>query len=372
VHFQRPVSFDGFLFPTVASLFEATFSGYARFNQAVFTSYADFRRTKFVRNAHFEATMFAGVADFMLAAFSRDTSFQQAAFSDNAEFESATFSARAAFKNTNFFGYVNCRGAEFSDNATFENVLFSGNAIFSKAVLTRNANFQGVAFCENAAFDEVGFHGYTSFSHAQFCHRADFRGSAFEGSVIFAGTRFKTLMPDFRNAELREATEWHGAEWPASPKNKDDAQQQVYAYERLKAEMERLKKHADEQFFFAKELRARRALEPRGSLQWLLNYAYEISSGYGQSVGQPIFWLVVLFALGADFFALAPVHGGAPLPWDVAAGLSFTNLFSFLPYKPKLEELSTAAKIIGDFQSVLGLVLLFLLGLGLRNRFRMK
>lgn len=129
--------------------------------------------------------------------------------------------------------------------------------------------------------------------------------------------------------------------------------------------MERLKKHEDEQFFFANESRARRALETRWSLQWLLNYAYEISSGYGQSVGCPIFWLIVLFALGADFFALAPMHKGAPLAYDVAAGLSATNL-------PKLGDRSATAKIIGDLQSVLGLVLLFLLGLGLRNRFRMK
>lgn len=136
--------------------------------------------------------------------------------------------------------------------------------------------------------------------------------------------------------------------------------------------MERLKKHADEQFFFAKELRARRALEKRGSLRWLFNYAYEISSSYGQSVGIPIYWLFILFVIGVAIFAIAPVHNGAPLAIDLAAGVSATNLLSFLPYKPKLEDLSTSAKIVGDIQSVLGIVLLFLLGLALRNRFRMR
>ncbi len=281
--------------------------------------------------------------DFSRLQFERPVHFGGFVF-PSADFNEAVFSGYADFSNTTFFGYAGFREAVFFDDALFRRAVFSGHTFFSRA----------------------------TFSGATFSGDADFMSVEFKSHTLFVGAKFKTNVPDFRDAILREATEWDCAKWPPPPKDKDKAQRQVYAYERLKLEMERLKKHADEQFFFAKELRARRALEPRGSLQWLLNYAYDISSGYGQSVGWPIFWLVVLFALGADFFALAPVHGGAPLAYDVAVGLSVTNLFSLLPYKPKLEELSPAAKIIGDLQSVLGLVLLFLLGLGLRNRFRMK
>ena len=52
--------------------------------------------------------------------------------------------------------------------------------------------------------------------------------------------------------------------------------------------MERLKKHEDEQFFFRKELRARRGLVPFGSGAWLLNFAYEALSDYGQSIVKPL------------------------------------------------------------------------------------
>ena len=139
--------------------------------------------------------------------------------------------------------------------------------------------------------------------------------------------------------------------------------------------IERLKQRADEQFFFAKELRARRELERRCSVLWLLNWAYEIFSGYGQSIGFPVFWLVALFAIGTDIFALAPMHKGVPLSYDVAAGLSLTNLLPLLPYKvdnDTIIHLWPIAKIIGNLQSLLGVILLFLLGLALRNRFRMK
>jgi hypothetical protein len=73
---------------------------------------------------------------------------------------------------------------------------------------------------------------------------------------VLAHLRFGDAVPDFRGAKMHEATEWHGVNWPLAPQDEGTAQAQVYAYERLKQEMERLKEHEDEQFFFRKELRA--------------------------------------------------------------------------------------------------------------------
>ena len=115
-----------------------------------------------------------------------------------------------------------------------------------------------------------------------FSNQVDFEAAEFNSRTVFADAKFEISVPDFRDAKLREATEWHGA----SPKNNEAIQQHIYAYERLKAEMERLKKHEEEQFFFAKELRARRAREPRW-LKRLPNYAYEILSDCGASRGRP-------------------------------------------------------------------------------------
>jgi hypothetical protein len=177
---------------------------------------------------------------------------------------------------------------------------------------------------------------------------------------------------------MHEATEWHGVNWPPSPKNKSAAQDQVYAYERLKQEMERLKKHEDEQFFFRKELRARRGLVPVGSGAWLLNYAYEAFSDYGQSVGKPLLWLFGLFTFGSAIFAGIAVFNGARMTLPSAAGLSFANIFSFLPIKREIMTgemvagLSSVAQIVCAVQSLLGALLLFLLGLALRSRFRMR
>lgn len=164
-------------------------------------------------------------------------------------------------------------------------------------------------------------------------------------------------------------------DWPPPAKNEEEAQQQVYAYEKLKAEMERLKKHADEQFFFAKELRARRALEPVLSLKWLLYFAYEQFGGYGQSVARPLLWLVLFWAGGFGLFSLLIAASGRPLDYEDAARLSLVNLIPFLPYKPAevvMKHLDDWVEWFGIFQAIMGAVLLFLFGLALRNLFRMK
>jgi hypothetical protein len=164
---------------------------------------------------------------------------------------------------------------------------------------------------------------------------------------------------------MHEATEWHGVVWPESP-SKDSAQEQVCAYERLKLEMERLKKHDDEQMFFRKELRARGGLSPILSSAGLLNVIYRVTSNYGNSVALPMIWLLVVFVFGAAIFAFLPL----PLQpcnlmfmsVELAARISFANIFSFLPDKREImtpEVLacwSSTARIVSAVQSLSGAV----------------
>jgi hypothetical protein len=85
-----------------------------------------------------------------------------------------------------------------------------------------------------------------------------------------------------------------------------------------------------------------------------------------------------LFAIGSVVFAEAPVFNGTRMTIPRAAGLSFANIFSFLRIKREImtaemvDGLSSAAQIVGVAQSLLGVLLLFLLGLALRSRFRMR
>lgn len=279
------------------------------------------------------------------------------------------------FDKAVFFDTVNFCGAEFSSAAEFKKVTFFKSAMFRGAAFSGKADFGEAAFPADLDLSEATFSQDLDFREAAFAGAADFTFTKFGSKTFFADAKFLKSVPDFRDASFSEATEWHGVTWPLPPKNKEEAQDEVYAYEKLKAEMERLKKHADEQFFFAKELRARRALEPFLSLKWLLYFAYEQFGGYGQSVVRPLIWLAIFWAAGAGLFASFPVADGRPLDYENAARLSLVNLIPFLPYKPGeeiMKHLAVWAEWLGIFQAISGAVLLFLFGLALRNMFRMK
>src|SRR5208282_5558316 len=303
-----------------------------------------------------------GNVDISSATFAADTLFSGAAFYGMAKFDSVHFAGTVRFSQSTFSGFTSFARATFSKPAYFNSSRFSEIATFSSATFRGDTDFSSATFSKNAYFHSATFSGNASFVNSQFT-----------ALTVFANSTYETKVPDFRGAKLHEATEWHGVRWPPSPRDKDAAHSHVYAYERLKQEMERLKKHEDEQFSFAKELRARRLLVPIWSSARLLNILYDVSSDYGQSAERPLFRLLALFAIGFAFFAAAPVFKGARMALDRAAGLSFANIFSFLPMKREMvASLSGAAQVVGVAQSFVGLVLLFLLGLALRNKFRMK
>jgi uncharacterized protein YjbI with pentapeptide repeats len=344
-HFERAVIFSGFLFVGKVDFSSATFAGYADFGSATFFEEADLSSAKFLSLANFKS----------------------AVFSDYVNFNSAEFTKLALFDST-----------RFPRVADFDRSTFTGGAYFGSATFAGDAWFNQAKFLDSVDFSSVSFLGHVSFGSAEFSKDADFINAEFTTVTYFADVKFRTFTPDFRGAKMHEGTEWRDVSWPPVSRHKYTMQRQVYAYERLKQEMERLKKHEEEQSFFRKELRARRELMPRWSGAWLLNYAYEISSGYGQSILRAMLWLLALFVVGWATFSGFPLADGTQMTIPFAAALSFANIFSFLPIKREImtpnmiANLSSPAQVVGVVQSLLGIVLLFLLGLALRSRFRMR
>ncbi|MET0471704.1 MAG: hypothetical protein ABWZ93_12665, partial [Xanthobacteraceae bacterium] len=86
-----------------------------------------------------------------------------------------------------------------------------------------------------------------------------------------------------------------------------------------------------------------------------------------------------VFAAGIAIFTQVPLCAGHSMPFKLAARLSFANIFIFLNDKRELVAmpdmaacLSNTTAAVSAAQSVSGVVLLFLLVLALRNRFRMR
>lgn len=310
--------------------------------------------------------------------FVNGVSFNKFLFTTGVDFESATFSERADFADSTFSREANFESATFSREAYFGLATFSESANFYSARFSGLAHFSSATFSDGANFESARFSGDANFKLARFSWTIDFINSEFTAKTIFAQAHFSLEVPDFRGAKLHEATEWHGVCWPSAPQDKRTAQNQVYAYERLKQEMERLKKHEDEQFFFCKELRARRELVPFWTAAWWFNTLYAALSDYGQSTSKPLLWLCGLFLLVSDVFVWVPEITGTSMTLPQAASLSFASIFAIFPMPKGLmapdvfDSLLCLAKIIVVVAAFFGTLLLFLLGVALRNRFRMR
>jgi hypothetical protein len=191
----------------------------------------------------------------------------------------------------------------------------------------------------------------------------------------FRGATFKTKPPEFFGTELHEGSVWPNRDaWPI-PKATDEAEDFIHAYERLKLEMNRLQKHEDELNFFALELQSRRVLQEQKLKGSGLPIAlYGLVSDYGRSYARPLYALIAVAAFGTLVLLLS---GGPLAPWQ-SLGLGIANTLNVFGFRKDffdavtIENLPTLLKILAAVQTILGTILLFLVGLGVRNRFRMK
>jgi hypothetical protein len=233
--------------------------------------------------------------------------------------------------------------------------------------------FRGASFSERAEFWAATFSGDASFEGATFRSSASFVNVRMKGPTSFKAVDFSSEPPRFFGAELHEGTVWRDVRWPKRPKNVADAGRFVDAYERLKLEMNRLGKHEDELDFFARELQSRRMVLHRPTFG-LAIALYGLLCNYGRSYVRPLVGLLVTIAVGA---ALSVPHFGAS-KYARAIGLSLANTFAVFGLRKEfidpqvIEGLSRALKIVSGVQTIAGIVLLFLFGLAVRNRFRMK
>jgi hypothetical protein len=88
-----------------------------------------------------------------------------------------------------------------------------------------------------------------------FEREANFVNTDIKGPTSFESAIFSSTPPRFSGAKLHEGTVWRDASWPL-PEVSAAAGRFIDAYERLKLEMDRLKKHDDELYFFKLEMQS--------------------------------------------------------------------------------------------------------------------
>ncbi len=134
--------------------------------------------------------------------------------------------------------------------------------------------------------------------------------------------------------------------------------------------MDGLKKHEDELDFFALELQSRRVL--LGPVRGLPIRLYGLLSDYGRSYARPLIGLFVTAPLPALAFWMF-----GSFCFLRALGLSFANMLNVFGFRKdffseSLNNLPWGLDYLAAVQTIFGTIFLFLFGLGICNRFRMK
>lgn len=280
---------------------------------------------------------------------------------------------KISFKDFRFPGGVHFAKAKFPD-AGFDQAIFEGDAGFTEATFEGHAWFEKATFEGDAGFNAATFKGYAGFDGATLKGNTKFTGATFTGPVSLENSRFRNV-PDFRRSEFKKHLTLHGINIEfRTPTEPDDADK----YRRLKELAFNARDHDRAQEFFAFELIAKRGHETR-RLKLIPNYLYRGFSGFGRSLWRPSIGLFVVWGAFGVLYSWIAIKNMSHL----LDGLLFSaaQLFPFLgASKGALADAKAAlfgnaaldawVNALGMIEGGLGILFLFLIGLALRNRFR--
>ncbi|WP_420862852.1 pentapeptide repeat-containing protein [Algirhabdus cladophorae] len=318
--------------------------------------------------ATFNCIHVASKADFAGANFDDDAIFKSAKFGGRAEFSQCDFSKKADFQLAEIKGPFSCSGSTFHGTAVFAGAGFGSSvdfttAIFSKSVTFVNAFFKGPSKKNQSSirFDET----------------------IFEAPVSFAQTRFCNEFPRFSNTVLPDSVLFSAEDefWPNRfPRDQSEAKVWKNSASVARHTVSKQGFPEDEHFFFRREMECARQIGG-----WWDKFPYEVFrwvSDYGCSVARPVICLFVLWFIGAliftaEFSQLYHLPGKVP-SWHEPFSLSFANIFKIFGFQrlyfgsEYMDALRVGLKFLSSVQTILGFFFLFFLGLGLRQRFRLR
>jgi uncharacterized protein YjbI with pentapeptide repeats len=400
VDFRRAVFLDDGTFNSATFLEDVNFSdaviGRASFANARFAKRALFMRAKFLKDADFSGADFVSSANFGDARFDRRSLFVGASFSGVATFRAATFGGSASFAGspvndeepateqlvTLKVAQESAQGAKKVSGKIETPV--SHNALKRRSF--RLANFENACFEEDADFSNRTFLASTKFGGAVFNQLAQFHDSKLHQDTSFAGATFLTPQPKAGKGATAVDLEKRNTHFEAYER----------AYRTLKLAMEGHRARREEARFFRKELEARRmrpSMKPKSGgvkevtlLEKGFSHAYEATSGFGESLLAPIYWLIGLWAIFSLIYGMVAGELRFCSPLDSTCVISPAVILAgertWLPFveSPVLSgwwhsataEHPFAASMVGIVHRILATILIFLLALAARRKFQIS
>ncbi len=395
--FFNTITFSDTTFCTV-NFSNASFSKNVTYSRAVFSEKATFNRAVFSNGAQFYEAQFFGEAIFTNTVFYKGkflTSFNKAVFSEIVRFDNAEIEGKLYFLETTFSKNAIFSNVTFSRLASFQNSTFSDRSTFKKATFLQSVNFTNVTFSNVVVFTQTVFSNSVNFTNSKFFNNVTFEYAFFNNKVFFDITRitkpidftnahFKVYVPSFYDANICPDIIWDNAEWPNPAqfkyaKNSKQIQYNKNAYENLANHMEKLDKYHDKHFFFRQEMRCRRRLGKNMFIRF--PYAvYEWLADYGYGAGRAILWWVAHILGSAGILSSIRYFNHPSVSLDdfgCSVGISLSNSHAFFFKGSHLKHCYESFgdlpwfNVIWGFQTIMGTILIFLVLLTLRIRFKL-
>lgn len=394
------LSFAGMEFGDFANFQAAQFGYYVYFTAARFGVLSTFQAAQFKKGVRFTAAQFGDYADFFGAQFGPNAIFTAVQFGAMADFRAAQFMNIANFSAMNWARIGKFYGARLEavkewasshglSPETFQSIDFSG------------ATFEGKVSFSNRKFEDGTTFGLLPTDLKRQTVKRDKDGNAQRndiGKLIFEDaqdqrryTAFQRA-PIFHGCELYQDTSFEGVKFPA-PSGSEEA---ARAYRTLKLAFSKQQAVREEQLFYRLEMREEAVQHwrkiwfllkqnhvpaaCREALGFVFHLFYWAMADYGFSVFKPIILLVlsiVLFssAYGASQGAMTCIVGSDAClfqpEWLKISILQSLPLFGLEKLEPS-SHLSLCFSIALVAHKAVSLLAVFLIGLALRNLFKLK
>lgn len=321
------------------------------FHKHIFPAHTTFRGSQFYELYVYKCNF--QFVDFCESIFNRIT-----------RFDNCTFDRSSLFYHS-IFTRLDISGCKFKSQCSFSFAKINNGAIFKKAVFIKGCEIRNIESKGDVLFDTCTFYKDVSFE-----------GSHIEQSLIFRECTFQSP-PNLiackieGNLEIDKATLASLAKLPPKTEERDH-------WLKLKYEMNRLHRHREEADFFTKELECR-ALDGDWKEKFLITL-YRSISDFGRSALLPLGALVYFFILFTALYEFTLFDANGSL--EYSSYLSSKATFPFIPkdiaLSPNLGELNFSPtkeffiRMTQGVQFIISATLLFLIGLGIRNRLRIK
>ena len=309
-------------------------------------------------------------------------------FPNNADFKKDQLVI--TIENHIFSEELNFNGAIFAQPISFTNCRFKRSVNFYKANFERAARFSGSKFLETVDFGNAQFRVAALFERVTFCGKIIFYWSENESNLLanFRKAIFKKMTPVFHGRNFHPAWDFHGVTWPKIPKRNGDKKTQdtiedtllyhITSYEYICTQAENIGQLELRKEMIRQELACRAELaEP--SFERYLRKAYGWICDHGTSIGRPA--LALLCIWGFTFLAWRgwAAQEAAVTTWDVlyhtgGRMLPFVGGHAYVE-EHTLKALRAAPHVLhflSAMAAILSPLLLFLMALALRLKFRMS